>query len=259
MSVLDSFALDGKTAVVTGAARGLGEAISTALAEAGANIVIVDLDEDGAHHTAETIGADTGVETEAIRADITDEADVEGVVEATVDRFGGLDIQVNNAGVAGNAPAEEMPLEEWQRLIEVNQTGVFLCAKHAGRQMLDQGSGSIINMASMSGLAVNYPQPQVAYNASKAGVIMITRSMASEWADRGVRVNAIAPGYMRTELVEQVLEEDPEMAETWRSLTPMDRLGRPEDLKGLAVFLASDASPYVTGEIVVSDGGYTVR
>lgn len=258
MSVLDQFALDGETAVVTGAARGLGEEMAFALADAGAAVAIADVDSDAARSTATAL-EETGATATAVEVDVTDEADVMAMVETVVDRLGPIDVLVNNAGITANAPAEEMEYETWQRVISVNLSGVFLCAKHVGRQMLDRGEGRIINIASMSGYDVNVPQPQIGYNASKAGVLMVTKSMAVEWADRGVRVNAIAPGYMRTDLVEDVLEADPEMEQTWLENTPMGRLGQPEDLRGLVVYLASTASSYMTGEIVRIDGGYTSR
>ncbi|WP_248905774.1 SDR family NAD(P)-dependent oxidoreductase [Halocatena marina] len=258
MSVLDQFSLDGETAVVTGGARGLGEEMAIALTEAGANVAIADVTIDAAESTA-TVLEKTGSTTTAVEVDVTDETQVQAMVETVVDRLGPIEILINNAGIAANARAEEMEYETWQRIIDVNLSGVFLCAKHVGRQMLNRGTGRIINIASMSAYDVNVPQPQVGYNASKAGVLMVTKSMAVEWADRGVRVNAIAPGYMRTDLVEDVLEADPEMEQMWLENTPMGRLGRPEDLAGLVVYLASTASSYMTGEIVRIDGGYTAR
>lgn len=258
MDVLDEFSLDKRNAVVTGAGRGLGKAMAIALAEAGANVAVADIDEENAAASAEEI-AEVGVETTSVGVDITDEAEVEAMVETVEERLGPIDILLNNAGVAANSPAEETPLEEWQQVISVNLTGTFLCTKHVGRRMLSRGSGSIINISSMSGFVANYPQPQIAYNASKAGVIMVTRSLASEWAADGIRVNSIAPGYMRTDLVNDVLEQEPEMEETWLEYTPMGRLGQPEELGGIVVFLASEASSYMTGEIVSYDGGYTIR
>jgi NAD(P)-dependent dehydrogenase (short-subunit alcohol dehydrogenase family) len=258
MSVLDEFELDGKNALVTGGGRGLGKAMASALAEAGANIAIIDVDQETAEQSADEI-AEIGVETTAVEADVTDEAEMEAMVETVTDHLGSIDVLLNNAGVASNAPATEMSVEDWQRTIDVNLTGVFLCAKHVGRHMIERGEGSIINISSMSGFVANYPQPQIGYNASKAGVVMVTRSLASEWAEHGIRVNSIAPGYMRTDLVDEVLEADPEMEEIWLEYTPMGRLGRPEELGGIVVFLASEASSYMTGEVVAYDGGYTIR
>lgn len=260
MSVLDTFRLDGQTAVVTGAGRGLGERMATGLAEAGADVAIADVDADNGAETAATIADATGVETTAIRTDVTDEADVEAMVDHVAAELGPVDVLINNAGIVENEPAESMTVDEWQRVIDVNLTGVFHCAKHVGSQMLDRSAdGAIINIASMSGHIANFPQPQAGYNASKSGVAGLTRSLASEWAADGIRVNAIAPGYMRTAMVDETLAERPEMEETWLSDTPMGRLGRPRELAPVAVFLASEASSYMTGEVVFVDGGFTIR
>lgn len=258
MSVLDKFDISGKNAIVTGAGRGLGKEMATSLAEAGANIVVAEKDGEMAEKSAQEIG-EMGTTAFSIQTDVTEEDQVKSMIWEAENRLGEIDILVNNAGVVNNAPAEEMTLEEWEKVVNVNMTGVFLCSKHVGKHMIENGGGNIINISSMSALVVNVPQPQISYNSSKAGVIMITKSLASEWAEHGIRVNAIAPGYMRTDLVDEVLEEDPEMEETWISNTPMGRLGRPEELGGVVVFLASEASSYMTGEVVVFDGGYTIR
>jgi NAD(P)-dependent dehydrogenase (short-subunit alcohol dehydrogenase family) len=152
-----------------------------------------------------------------------------------------------------------MSIDAWRRLVAVNLDGVFLCAKHVGKQMLARGDGRIVNIASMSAFDVNVPQKQAGYNTTKAGVKMLTESLAVEWADRGVRVNAIAPGYMRTELVDLALSEAPDMEDVWLEQTPMGRLGRPDELEPLVVYLASEASSFMTGSTVVIDGGYTCR
>ena len=257
MTVLERFKLDGETAIVTGGAQGLGRQMATALTEVGADVAIADVNLEGAEETAEELDGETDVV--AVEVDVTDEASVEAMVAAVTDRLGPIDALVNNAGIVENNPAEETSIESWRRVLEVNLDGVFLCAKHVGQQMLERGEGRIVNISSMSGFDVNVPQKQASYNTSKAGVAQMTKSLAVEWADRGVRVNAIAPGYMRTKLVDEVLAVNPDMEETWLENTPMNRLGRPEELKDLVVYLASDASSYMTGSVVQMDGGYTSR
>lgn len=233
---------------------------ATALAEAGANIAVAELDEESAEKSSQKI-SEVGTEAIPVQTDVTEEDQVKAMVQEVEDRLGEIDILVNNAGITENAPAEEMTFDEWKKVIDVNMNGVFLCSKHVGkhvgRSMIENGGGNILNVSSMSAFIANIPQPQVSYNSSKAGVVMITKSLASEWVEHNIRVNAIAPGYMRTKLVDDVLKERPEMEETWVS-TPMGRLGKPEELGGLVVFLASDASSYMTGEVVVCDGGYTI-
>ena len=259
MAVLDEFRLADRHAIVTGAGRGLGRQMALGLAEAGADVTIADVDEASAEETADEI-REIGPSATAIPVDVADEAEVEAMVATATERLGPIDTLVNNAGVSDLTPAAEYPLDDWQRVIDVNLTGVFCCAKHVGRQLLERdAAGTIVNMASMSGFVANFPQPQVAYNASKAGVVMVTRSLASEWATEGIRVNAIAPGYMRTTMVDEALEQRPDMGETWIEDTPMGRLGRPAEIKPLVVYLASDASSYVTGEVAFLDGGFTIR
>ena len=259
VAVLDSLRLDGKTAVVTGGNRGIGAGISRAFAEAGADLVVANRDADAGAAAADELAAETGAETLAVPVDVTDEATVEAMVEAAVDAFGGVDVLVNNAGITVNVPAEEMSLDDWRRVVEVNLTGAFLCSKHAGRQMIAGEGGSILNVSSISAFVANHPQPQVAYNASKAGVEGLKMQLASEWASEGVRVNNVNPGYVRTEMVDEVLESDPEMAAEWRREMLLDEMAAPADIGPLAVYLASDASWYVTGESISIDGGYSVR
>lgn len=254
MPVKEMFDLTGEKAIVTGAAQGLGEQMALALAEAGADVAVLDMNIEGADKVAENI-RDLGLDSIAIKVDVTKVSDVENMVKIAKERFGKIDILINNAGIVNNVPAEELSKEEWDRVIEVNLSGVFLCAQRVGREMIAEKKGNIINISSMSGLIVNRPQPQIHYNASKAGVIMLTKSLAAEWAKYNIRVNAIVPGYMRTPLVDKVF---PKYGKEWSSLTPMGRLGDPSEIKGPALFLASKASSFVTGSVLVMDGGYTI-
>ncbi len=254
MQVKELFDLSGEKAIVTGAAQGLGEQMALALAEAGADVAVVDMNIEGADKVAESI-RNLARDSISIKVDVTKVSDVENMVKIVKDKFGNIDILINNAGIVNNVPAEELKKEEWDRTIEVNLSGVFLCAQRVGREMIAQKKGNIINISSMSGLIVNKPQPQIHYNTSKAGVIMITKSLAAEWAKYNIRVNAIAPGYMRTPLVDEVF---PKYGKGWSSLTPLGRLGDPSEIKGPALFLASRASSFVTGSVLVMDGGYTI-
>lgn len=254
MDVKEMFDLSGETAIVTGAAQGLGEQMALVLAEAGADVTVVDVNIEEADRVAKSI-RNLGRNSLSLKVDVTKVNDVENMVKITKERFGKIDILINNAGIVNNISAEEMSKEEWDKVIEVNLSGVFLCAQRVGREMIKQKKGNIINISSMSGLTVNRPQPQIHYNASKAGVIMVTKSLAAEWAKYNIRVNAIAPGYMRTSLVDKVF---PKYGKEWSSLTPLGRLGNPSEIRGPALFLASRASSFVTGSVLVMDGGYTI-
>lgn len=255
MNVLETFKLNGKVAFVTGGAQGIGEQLATALAEAGAEVAIIDINERKANKTAEKIANDTGKKFKAFKVDVTNPEEVSQMIDNIVDEFGSLDIAFNNAGMAHNVAAEDMSIEEWKKMIDLNLNGVFYCTQAAGRYMLEHGGGSIINTASMSAHVVNVPQPQIHYNASKAGVIQLSKSFAVEWADRDIRVNTISPGYMGTELTKS--EALAPLREQWEGLTPYGRVGRPEELKGIAVYLASDASSFTSGADFLIDGGYT--
>jgi NAD(P)-dependent dehydrogenase (short-subunit alcohol dehydrogenase family) len=178
------------------------------------------------------------------------------MIQEVLSNRGKLDVFVNNAGIAHNVPAEEMTDEEWRRMLSINLDGVFWCCREAGRAMLERGSGSIVNIASMSGIVSNHPQPQAHYNTAKAGVIMLTKSLAGEWASRGVRVNSISPGYVRTPITELGMSKE-EWSSVWLSSTPMGRLAEPREIAPAVVYLASDASSYATGTNLVVDGGYT--
>ncbi len=254
MNVKSLFDLTGEVGIVTGGAQGLGEQMALALAEAGADIVLADINIEQAQKVAEKI-RNLGRECIAIKTDVSEPSQVENMVTKAKEKFGKIDILINNAGLVSNFPAEELSKEEWDRVIKVNLTGVFLCTQAVGREMIKQRKGSIINIASMSGLIVNRPQPQLHYNTSKSGVIMLTKSFAAEWAKYNIRVNAIAPGYMRTPLVDKVY---PKYGKDWVKYIPMGRIGEPSEIKGPALFLASKASSYMTGSVLVMDGGYTV-
>jgi NAD(P)-dependent dehydrogenase (short-subunit alcohol dehydrogenase family) len=254
MSVLDSFRLNGRTAVVTGSTRGLGRAFALALAEAGANIVVVGRDRSAAAEVTSELDV-LGARSITVIADVTVRADVERILSDSVAAFGRVDILVNNAGGCIHKPALEVGDDEWQQIIDVNLTGLWRVSQVFGRHMVDSGGGSIINIGSMSGAIVNRPQWQPAYNASKAAVHHLTRSLAAEWAPLGVRVNALAPGYMHTDMAPI---DDPAFHRYWIEDTPLQRAGEPHELGPAIVFLASDASSFMTGSVLTIDGGYSV-
>ena len=256
MGIIEKMRLDGKAIYVTGGASGIGKSVATALAEAGADVAIVDVNLEGAEAVAKEIADATGSKTIAIRCDVTNQEDVEAMVAEVAGTYGKLDACFNNAGICLNVPAEEMTFEQWNKVININLNGVFLCATAAGRVMLKQGYGSIINTASMSGHIVNVPQPQCAYNASKAGVSMLTKSLAIEWAKKGVRVNCISPGYIGTDLTLNSESLKP-LIEQWNAMAPMGRLGRPEELQSIVVYLAGDTSSFTTGSDIIVDGAFT--
>jgi NAD(P)-dependent dehydrogenase (short-subunit alcohol dehydrogenase family) len=236
---LDKLRLDGRVAFVTGGAQGIGRAAAEALAEAGAKVITGDLS-----------GAD-------VVLDVRDSARVTAVADAIVREHGRIDILVNNAGIArSETAAENVDDEHWLNVLDVNLNGSFWCARAFGRHMLAQGSGSIVNVGSMSGLIVNRPQPQSYYNASKAAVHQLTKSLAAEWGPRGVRVNAVAPTYINTP-INVFADREGAMYRRWIDSTPMGRLGEAHEVASVILFLASDAASLMTGAIVLADGGYT--
>ncbi len=253
MSILRKFDLTGKKALVTGGGRGIGRAFCLALAEAGADVAVVDINEETAQAVAQEVRT-LGREGLAIHADVTVAEQVQRMVDQTVEAFGRLDIDVNNAGMGSWAPAEDMSEEDWDKVVTLNLKGVFLCAQACGRVMIKQGKGKIINTASMSASIVNRPQKQVHYNSSKAGVVMLTKSMAAEWAPYNINVNCISPGYTLTYLTKQVSQYH----DLWKELTPMGCMLEPEDLQGVLIFLASEASDLMTGQDLIVDAGYTL-
>ena len=253
---LERFSLNGKVAVVTGAAQGIGLATADALSEAGATVIIADMNPDTAAKSSQALQA-KGRKVEWEKLDVTDARAVEQVHAAIIARHGKVDILVNNAGIAlSNRPAETMDDATWLKVIDVNLNGLFWCCRTFGKSMLDMGGGNIVNVGSMSGCIVNRPKEQAHYNASKAGVHHLTRSLAAEWATRGIRVNAVAPTYIETELTSFVYE-DPKMFQHWVGGTPMNRMGRTDEIASVILFLASEASSLMTGSIVLADGGYT--
>ncbi|WP_426518033.1 SDR family NAD(P)-dependent oxidoreductase [Diaminobutyricibacter sp. McL0618] len=254
MPVLDRFDLHGRTAVVTGSTRGLGRAFARALAEAGANIVVVGRNAEAAALVKEELEA-IGAECLTVVADVTSRADVERIASSAIRRFGRVHILVNNAGACIHKPALEVTDEEWRQVMDVNLDGVWIASQVFGRHMIESGGGTIVNIGSMSASIVNRPQWQPAYNASKAAVHHLTRSLAAEWAPHNVRVNALAPGYMHTDMSPI---HEPRFRRHWIEDAPQQRAGEPDELGPAVVFLASDASSFMTGSVLTVDGGYSV-
>ena len=256
-SILDRFALGGKTALITGGGSGIGRSFCHALGEAGAKVAVVDIDTEAADGVVAELEI-KGIEAMAIRTDVTSESEVAAMVDRVASEWGELSVGVNNAGIGLWRDSVEMSLVEWRRVLDINLNAVYLCAREEAKLMSRSRYGKIINTASMSGHIVNTPQNQAAYNASKAGVIHLTKSLAAEWAEIGIRVNSISPGYTKTPLVEQMLEtpEGQSILPQWLEKIPMGRMAIPEDLQGAAVFLAAEVSDYMTGSDLLVDGGY---
>ena len=253
---LEMFKLSGRVALVTGGARGIGFACVEALAEAGAKVIIADHDPALADKARATARA-KGLDAEIAIMDVTDSKRVTQAADQLVWRHGKVDILVNSAGIArSETPAEKVTDEPWLNVLDVNLNGTFWCCRAFGRHMLEAKSGAIVNIGSMSGFIVNKPQEQSYYNASKAAVHHLTKSLAAEWGARGVRVNAVAPTYVATPLNEFV-KSKPAMYDAWIGGTPMARLGKVEEIASVVLFLASDAASLMTGSIVLADGGYT--
>lgn len=253
---LERFKLDGKIAVVTGAAQGIGLATCEALAEAGALVVLTDMNREPLATSTQLL-RDKGFRVEHETLDVTDSIQVQRVHDTVIARHGKVDVLVNNAGTAiSGHPAEKMSDEVWNKVIDVNLNGVFWCCRTFGASMLERGAGAIVNVGSMSGFIVNRPQEQANYNASKAAVHHLTKSLAAEWGARGVRINSVAPTYIETEMNKYVYE-NPETYRHWIGGTPMARMGRVDEIASVILFLASDAASLMTGSIVLADGGYS--
>jgi NAD(P)-dependent dehydrogenase (short-subunit alcohol dehydrogenase family) len=257
--ILERFRLDGRTALVTGAASGIGRAYAHALGEAGAAVAVVDLNPQGSQLVVEELAA-KGIQACAICIDVTQSQQVDQMVAELLKRWGKLDIAVNNAGIGQWAAAEEMSDADWAKVLNVNLNGVFYCCRAEGKAMLAAGYGKIINTASMSASIVNWPQKQAHYNTSKAAVVHLTHTLAVEWADRGVRVNCISPGYTRTKLLVDLAETPAGkvFVPQWTEQTPMKMMAEVTDLQGALVFLACEASDFMTGHDLIIDGGFSL-
>ena len=253
---LDKYNLKGQVAVVTGGGQGIGMACAHALAEAGARTVIADILPERLESARDELKSH-GQDAAGILLDVTKSAEVDAAVETIEREHGPVTILVNNAGVArSNVRAEDTSDEHWRFHMDINLDGLFWCCRGFGRRMLEHGRGSIVNIGSMSGFIVNKPQPQSFYNASKAAVHHLTKSLAAEWAERGVRVNAVAPTYIETPLTRFGMD-DASMYPTWLDMTPMRRVGQTHEIASTVLFLASDAASLLTGSIILADGGYT--
>lgn len=258
MSVLDRFRLDGKRLFITGGTRGLGREMALAIAEAGADVVLVGRDRESLERTSADIRR-LGRQAHAIQADVGAPDACQAACHEALDKYGPIDILINNVGGRRvPTPTVDLPLEVWQQIIDLNLTSTFLCTKLLGRPMLERRQGRVINIASISGMVANRGIGGRSYETSKAAVIQFTRATAADWAPRGVTVNAICPGGFMTEPNQRWSREHPEVIEAFKSQIPMGDFGQPEDLGPLAVYLASDAARYMTGAALVIDGGYTL-
>lgn len=258
-NILDRLSLSGRACVVTGAGSGIGRALAHAVADAGGAVALVDVNEDNTRAIEqEIVQRNPGASTLVLVADVTDKSAVEDSMQAVAKEFGGLDVAYNNVGVAQWMDALEMPYEDFQRMFRINVDSVFLGAVAQAHIMKKKRYGKIINTASISGYIANHPQSQAHYNASKSAVLGLTRSLAVEWVEHGVRVNSISPTYTKTKLVENFLEtpEGQAVYPTWMAMTPMKAMADPTDIQGAAVFLGSAASDFLTGTDIVIDGGY---
>jgi NAD(P)-dependent dehydrogenase (short-subunit alcohol dehydrogenase family) len=253
MHVRELFSLEGRVAVVTGGSRGLGLEIAHGLGEAGASVVVTARRQEWLGPAEEELRG-AGIDAAALACDVADQAQVEALARATLDRFGRVDILVNAAGISWGAPALEMPLDRFRSVLDVNATGTFLCCQVFGRAMAERGGGRIVNVASVAGFVGQDPEimDAVGYTASKGAVVALTRDLAVKWAKLGISVNAVAPGFFLTRMTQGVIEKG---GDRLAATSPMGRIGQPGELKGVVLFLASDAASYVTGQTLAVDGG----
>lgn len=255
VDLADAFRLDEKVAVVTGGNRGMGRVFAETLAEVGADVVVTGRQADANRAAADAIAARTGRTVTPVVGDVADRRDVDRLVGEVLDVHGRIDVLVNNAGVCYHRPALEVPDEEWRSVFDTNVYGLWLASTSAARQMVSAGGGVIVNIGSISAMIVNRPQWQPAYNASKAAVHQLTKSLAAEWAPSNIRVNALAPGYVKTEMAPV---DEPRFRRYWIEDTPMQRYATPEEIAPSVLYLASAASSFMTGSVLVVDGGYTL-
>jgi NAD(P)-dependent dehydrogenase (short-subunit alcohol dehydrogenase family) len=254
MSIFDRFSLQGKVAIVTGGNRGIGKAVALGFAEAGAAVAIVACDET---KNAETLAelCSLGAKAIAVKANVAERSDLEAMLATVTDQLGPVDVLVNNAGIGFHAEALTLADTDWRRIFDTNLDAVWMASQIVGRQMVARKTGSIINSGSISGFIVNRPQWHSAYGISKAAVHHLTKSLAAEWASHGIRVNAIAPGYVRTEIANTEYDD---YRHYWRDEVPMQRYATPDEIAPIALLLASDAGSFITGSVFVVDGGYTL-
>lgn len=251
---LKDFRLDGRVAVITGGARGIGQETAQLFAAAGARVVLLDLDEAAANEAAAAIGT----QASAVRVDVASESEVGAAFDGIAGTHGRIDILVNNAGMALRRPTVELPLADWQRVVDVNLTGTFLCARAAAPHMLRQGSGAIVNVASIMGLSGGGLYPNISYQATKGAIVNMTRALAVEWARSGIRVNAVAPTWVDTDFITPLKQKPELMAEIAR-VTPLGRLAQPEEVANAILFLASPAAAMITGHVLAVDGGFLAQ
>jgi NAD(P)-dependent dehydrogenase (short-subunit alcohol dehydrogenase family) len=258
-SIVDKIRMDGKTSIVTGGHSGIGRGIVEALAQAGSDIVIAGRREEMGREVCGKIASSHGVRAMFVKTDVTIDADRVNLADRTVEEFGKIDVLVNCSGIAHHENAEDISYENWRKVMDVNLDGLFFTCQAVGRQMIRQKKGNIVNISSNSDLLVMTPQTQTVYNASKAGVDMVTKCLAYEWAGHNIRVNAVAPGYVQTDILP--LNKTPEgkpWADIWREMIPSHRFGTPEEIGAMVLYAASDMSPFLTGSILLIDGGYSL-